>query len=112
MTIPRAIGRFDWTTLGFHGYIETDHGLVYIDPYQKSDTQNYLVYYKHEFGKTGNEFYCKVEQNIAKIIKSKYETSAPDVPQFSFGGSVRTYRIAIATTGEWSRNAAGYIRNA
>ena len=101
-----AVGHFDWNILGFHGYIETDKGIVYIDPYQKGDTKNYLVFYKHEFGKPLEPF---VEQEINKsmleTVKPENRTSAPE---FSFGMSIRTYKLAIATTGEWSRNAAGF----
>lgn len=41
---------------------------------------------------------------MSNLVKSEYRTLAP---QFSFGANVRTYRLAIATTGEWARNAAG-----
>ncbi|MGI8787968.1 MAG: reprolysin-like metallopeptidase [Pyrinomonadaceae bacterium] len=100
-----AVGRFDWNAFGFHGYIETDKGIVFIDPYQKGDTKNYLVFYKHEFGKPLDDFSERVDETMSKIVKSDYQSFTP---QFSFGASLRTYRLAIATTGEWSRNAAGY----
>ena len=101
-----AIGRFDWNALGFHGYIETDKGVVFIDPYQKGDTENYLVFYKHQFGKPLDDFSEReINESMLKIVKSNDQSFAP---QFSFGTSVRTYRLAVATTGEWSRNAAGY----
>lgn len=104
----KAVGRFDWNALGFHGSVETGKGTVLIDPYQKGDTENYLVFYKHEYGKSGNEFSCKVNDMMSKIIKSEFQSFAPSAPQFSFGATVRTYRLAVATTGEWARNAAGY----
>ena len=103
-----AIGRFDWNALGFHGYIETDHGIVFIDPYSKGDTNNYLVFYKHEFGRSAVEFYDREEKNFSKLVQSDYQAFLPSVPEFMFGATVRTYRLAVATTGEWSRNAAGY----
>jgi hypothetical protein len=107
---PTASARFDWNALGFHGYIESSKGTIYIDPYQKGDTENYLVFYKHEFGASDNEFFCRVENQMSKIIESNSEFAfLPSTPSaFSFGTAVRTYRIAVATTGEWSRNAAGF----
>ncbi len=100
-----AIGQFDWNILGFHGYIETDKGIVYIDPYQKGDTKNYLVFYKHEFGKPLEPFVeQEINKNMLEVVKPENRTFTPE---FSFGATVRTYRLAIATTGEWSRNAAG-----
>lgn len=101
---PTAIGQFDWNILGFHGYIETDKGIVFIDPYQKGDTQNYLVFYKHEYGSPLTPFSEReISESMSNIIKSENRTFAP---QFSFGTSLRTYRLAIATTGEWARVAA------
>ncbi len=102
-----AIGRFDWNALGFHGYIETDHGIVFIDPYSKGDTNDYLVFYKHEFGRSNVEFYDREEVNFSKLIRSDYQAFVPDAPEFAFGARVRTYRLAVATTGEFARNAAG-----
>lgn len=105
---PQAVGQFDWTVLGFHGYILTGKDTVVIDPYQRGDTENYLVYNKSEYGKPADEFFCSVEDKMKKTIETDHESDfAPTVPKFTFGGSVRTYRLAIATTGEWSRNAAG-----
>ena len=107
---PQAIGRFDWNGNGFHGYIETvSRGIVFIDPYQRGDKENYQVFYKHEFGKSGDEFSCQVGDKISKIVETELKSNfLPSAPEFAFGATVRTYRLAIATTGEWSRNAAGF----
>ncbi len=101
---PTAVGQFDWNILGFHGYVETGNGVVFIDPYQKGDTKNYLVFYKHEFGGPLTPFSEReVSASMTKLINTDGRAFAP---QFSFGTSVRTYRLAIATTGEWARAAA------
>lgn len=106
---PTAMGRFDWNAMGFHGYIETSKGIVYIDPYQKGDTQNYLVFYKHDFGAPESDFYCRMDGTMSKIAgRADPSDLVPAAPSFSFGSTLRTYKLAIATTGEWSRNAAGY----
>jgi len=109
---PQAIGRFDWNIQGFHGYIESGKGTVLIDPYQKGDTENYVVFYKHEYGKSGTDFSCKVNDQMSKITNSEYKSNfLPSAPEFAFGANLRTFKIAIATTGEWSRNAAGFAAN-
>ncbi len=105
---PTASGRFDWNSMGFHGFIETTKGTVYIDPYKKGDTQNYLVFYKQDFGRSENEMYCRAERTIKDIVTSGYRPISPDSPEFSLGTSLRTYKLAVATTGEWARAAAGY----
>lgn len=105
---PKAIARFDWNAFGFHGYISTEQGTVMIDPYRKGDTSNYLVFYKHDFGNSDNQFYCRAEQKMTKRLESEFAFLAPSAPVFSYGSTLRTFKLAIATTGEWARNAAGY----
>lgn len=106
---PSAIGQFDWNALGFHGYVSTNKGTVMIDPFAKGDTENYLVFYKHDFGKSDTEFFCRTENRMTKLIETNPNLNLlPSAPEFTFGARVRTYRLAIATTGEWARNAAGY----
>lgn len=100
---PTATARFDWTKAGFHGYILTDHGTVYIDPVQENDKENYFVYYKHEYGEpAAADFHCGVD-DLASQLAPVAKNSSPDAVQFAYGTSIRTYRIAVATTGEWSR---------
>ena len=120
ITDPTASGRFDWNALGFHGYIETSKGVVIIDPYSQNDKQNYVVFYKQDFAraKSGNDFYCKTEQKTKTGDELHAEFDAQSKSVFSsersftpIGASVRTYRLAVATTGEWSRNASGFNSN-
>ncbi len=97
---PSATARFDWSPLkGFHGYVLGRAGTVYIDPYQENDRENYLVYYKHEYGPTGHTFRCQLDQNTS-LIRPDYKPSP--VIDFSNGADLRTYRIAIAGTGEYT----------
>lgn len=100
---PTATARFDWTQAGFHGYIFTEKGTVYIDPFQEGDTETYLVYFKHEFGPRSGSFSCGVDD-----LTSQFQVSdlliTPEAIAFSHGTNIRTYRIAIATTGEWARS--------
>ncbi len=100
---PGATARFDWTGKGFHGYILTGRGTVYIDPFQENDKDNYLVYYKHEYGAPGaGDFHCGVDDLMSKLAPVA-ASNVPDAIQFAHGTAIRTYRVAVATTGEWSR---------
>ena len=100
---PTAVARFDWTKAGFHGYVLTDKGTVYIDPIQEFDRENYLVYYKHEYGRPTGDFHCGVEDSLMSTLAPIAAEGRPDAPNYSYGTAIRTYRIAVATTGEWSR---------
>jgi hypothetical protein len=106
---PSITGRFDFNLLGFHGYIFAGSDTVMIDPYQEGDTENYLVFYKRDFGKSDNEFFCNVEGQMKDAMQTEQELFAPAAPAFiPYGSQVRTYKLAIATTGEWARAAAGF----
>ncbi|MEQ1643322.1 MAG: reprolysin-like metallopeptidase [Pyrinomonadaceae bacterium] len=98
---PTATARFDWTSKGFHGYVLTSTGTVYIDPMQENDLENYLVYYKHEYGQPSG-FRCGVDELGLSLTITDLE-EAPTAPAFAHGSNIRTYRFAVATTGEWSR---------
>jgi len=103
---PTATARFDWSIKGFHGFVITEKGVVYIDPMQDNDTANYLVYYKHEYGRSGaGPFVCKFDGELADSLNIERLRSAvgADAPAFANGSAIRTYRLAIATTGEWAR---------
>ena len=98
---PSVVARFDWTPRnGFHGFILSESGTVYIDPLQTGDRENYLVYYKHEYGARMNQFHCALDENE----NLNFSKDAPVIPtnDFSNGSDLRTYRIAIAGTGEYT----------
>lgn len=101
---PTADARFDWTSAGFHGYVLTARGTVYIDPVQENDRENYYVYYKHEYGApAAGKFSCSTDDVMSKLTLTNLNAS-PRAVNFSFGSAIKTYRLAIATTAEWSRS--------
>ncbi len=46
---PTATVRFDWTPAGFHAMILSAGDTVFIDPYNRNDTTNYISYFKRDF---------------------------------------------------------------
>ena len=126
---PTSTARFDWTPLqGFHGYVLSENGTIYIDPLQANDRENYFVYYKHEYGSTGSTFHCKLDENHELNFASQENSVSPlsdfgNVRDFRATGNpsvinqnnaplggftdLRTYRIAIAGTGEYTVNRGG-----
>jgi hypothetical protein len=103
---PSATARFDWTPLkGFHGYVLSQAGTVYVDPYQENDRENYFVYYKHEYGTTGRSFHCDLDRNPS-LIRADYKPSGTSL-DFTNGTDLRTYRIAISGTGEYTAFQGG-----
>lgn len=101
---PTTTARFDWTDTGFHGYIMAEEGAYSIDPYQTNDRENYVVFYKHQYGNPTRQFHCNLDEAI-NGDKNMLGSSVKDLEllsDFAHGASIRTYRLAIATTGEYT----------
>jgi hypothetical protein len=98
---PAATARFDWTDRGFHGYVLDPAGTFSIDPYQAHDIDNYIVFRKNEFGRRARDFHCQLDE----LLSQGRAPVGPAVflPQFTHGSQLRTYRLAVATTFEYTQ---------
>lgn len=107
---PTATVRFDLTPAGFHAMILSENGTVFIDPYSKGNIDNYISYYKKDFivpeSKRG-EFICNFEPDI-DIAKEISELMLSNNLKYS-GTQLRTYRLAVATTGEYTAYHGGTV---
>jgi hypothetical protein len=91
----KEVVKLDVTPHGFHAMIiSPDKGTVFIDPLTKGDVENYQIYYRKDY--TNNRgLDCSFSEGN-EVIK---ET----VSDKSFGScELRTYRVAIACTGEYA----------
>ena len=98
---PTATARFDMTPAGFHGIILSAGDTVYIDPYAKGDTTNYISSFKRDL--TNNPHYeCRFDDFDADAPSSPFsgDEAAPNVAPHA--GTLRTYRLALAVTGEYT----------
>ncbi|CAM1342418.1 Protein of unknown function precursor containing a C-terminal secretion signal. Probable M12B family metalloprotease [Tenacibaculum aestuarii] len=82
---------------GVHVMLFTSNeSTVYIDPYTK-DHKEYIVYKKGELASLEDDFSCKLENTAQKNISSSIQSrNAND-------GTLRTFRTAIACTGEYAQ---------
>jgi hypothetical protein len=108
---PTATARLDLLPSGFHGMILSTKGTVIIDPYDRNDSFNYLSYYKRDMPRIGN-WSCDFDQNEA--IESMFKPARnngliPDAATSDVvsGGTLRTYRLALAATGEYTAAVGG-----
>lgn len=101
---PQVTARFDWTDTGFRGYIMAEEGTYSIDPYQSNDQENYIVFYKHQYGNPTRQFHCKLDEALSgeKDMLDSDVKSYDFFSDFAHGAQVRNYRLAIATTGEYT----------
>ena len=104
---PAATTRFDLTPDGFHAMILSERGTVYIAPYAKGDTETYITYFKSDYRNEAMLFNCEFSEDDNVPLASQ---SA--VPAVINGTVLRTYRLALAATGEYTAFTGGTVATA
>ncbi|MFY8091309.1 MAG: reprolysin-like metallopeptidase [Chitinophagaceae bacterium] len=91
----------DWNEHGFFAFILSPvTGNIFIDPYHNLNNKNYISYYRKDF-KSDKSL---VEEMSTETISNN--TSARNNTQCA-GGTLLTYRLAVACTGEYARAVGG-----
>jgi Metallo-peptidase family M12B Reprolysin-like/Secretion system C-terminal sorting domain len=91
---PYATIRMDYSPFGFHAQVLTVNGSYYIDPYARGEVNNYISYFRTDLRKAGT-FLCEVPDN---------PTTENLVTEAACRGTeLRTYRLAVACTGEYAQ---------
>ena len=108
---PTATVRFDFLSGGFHAMVLSANGTVMIDPYSKSDTENYVTYFKGELPDAA-KFKCEVGDRSFGSLLNDSLTDAESVlpgyaPEVVSGTQLRTYRLALAADNEYAVAAGG-----
>lgn len=101
---PTASLRFDMTQFGFHGMILSGrHSGAFIDPYAKNDTEHYVCYYQKDFSKAVEYecFYTDRGQATPELATLEKNTQGDCM--------LRTYRLALACTGEYADFHGGTV---
>ena len=114
---PYANGKMDWNEFGFHVMVRTANGDFFIDPYCVGNTADYITYYTTDFVKDPSQRLPEIGviQNPDKTQKptdpkkkegngAKINSVSQSVPS---GAQLRTYRLAVACTGEYAVAATG-----
>ena len=105
---PQVSGRLDASPEGFHGYLNTDQGVIYIEPESSYSTSKssgiYRSFNKSSFPVSKHDYKCSVighdhsDNAIESLGRSLPQVSA----MRSSGSAVRTYRLALAATAEYT----------
>jgi hypothetical protein len=108
---PTATARFDRTPLGFHAQILSAARTVYVDPYRTGDTATYISYDKSGLRLAGRSFACLVEDTAARLGRDvdTADKSGTEAPSLTNGGTRRTYRLALACTGEYAAAVCSHL---
>ena len=91
---PYRTLRADWTKRGFRAVISDPGGKTYIDHYQRNDMATRIVYYTKDFYRSG-EWTCGV-------VPEEFDGELHSGSRVSGDCEFRSYRLAVATTGEYS----------
>jgi len=109
-----ASARLDFTPEGFHGLIFSVAGTVYIDPYRRGDTSHYISYWRRDYvrGPDIAPFHCDFDPDAS--AKARVATSATThvAALAARGPTLRTYRLALACTGEYAQFHGGTVAGA
>lgn len=117
---PHASARIDYTLKGFHAMVLSPNGCYFIDPYSSTTDAYYISYYKKDFTtkKTYTEEPVRTIPGAPQHKRAdkptgnngNQQTQSMAAAAFrSNGTSLRTYRIAIAATGEYTTFQGGTV---
>lgn len=104
ITDPTAQVFLDFTLQGFHAQILSANGSYYIDPVFLNETKFYTVYDRTQLQKTGtSRFQCGISEAEFRPENSDKSGSivSPSI-QTTSGTLLRTYRLALAATAEYT----------
>ncbi len=99
---PAATVRLDLTPAGFHAQILSPNGAVYIDPARQGDAGLHLAYFKKDFTRDLAGFACLTVENEPVLFQ-------PAAGTVRSGGTLRTYRLAVSATGEYTQFHGGTV---
>ncbi|MCB8949694.1 MAG: DNRLRE domain-containing protein [Ardenticatenaceae bacterium] len=104
-----AYARLDSTPKGFHAMILSGNGRVFIDPYTDNSVALYQSYFASDFIPNLPEDF---EPDVV-VEEPGSDIHAADAPGidgvFTSGGQLRTYRLAVAATGEYTQFHGGTV---
>lgn len=112
-----ASGKADVTEIGFHAIILSPSGDFYIDPYAVGTTCEYITYYSADFLKNPEHVIPESQAIVSDVLpqgdQKKLNSTSENgsgqrrPPAPCAGAQLRTYRLAIACTGEYAVAATG-----
>jgi Metallo-peptidase family M12B Reprolysin-like/Ig-like domain CHU_C associated/Secretion system C-terminal sorting domain len=102
--------KWDITDKGLHVMIfQPDESTIFIDPVVDGNNQYYIVYYKKDF-RTDKIMSCDFNSDASNLNPEKNPISGANK---TFGScELRTYRLALAATGEYTAFHGGTVADA
>ena len=107
---PEVEARLDDSPLGFAAMIRASDGVILLQPVTRGEGDQYLSFRRSALGATTSGFRCLNDGARAGQLNTFNGTrvGAP-APQTVTGANVRTYRLALAATGEYTATFGGTV---
>ena len=107
---PTAVVRFSWSASGLSAMVLGADGAYYVEPYSKADRAHYKVFHRRDAGGERGSFHCQIDEHLTRSQSRPAKAATADVAgefptpkALTNGGTLKTYRLAIATTGEYTQ---------
>lgn len=97
--------KLDFTEFGFHAMIFSPEGTYFIDPYSRANKNEYICYYKKDYFNPSKANFNE-EGVIADVIDNQISNGRAKAG-ICIGSQLRTYRLAVACTGEYAQAVGG-----
>jgi hypothetical protein len=106
---PAATTRFDWTPEGLHAIVLSEEGASFVEPLSPLDTTTYISYFNHDISTDKLSLSCMLsDEEIADAEQRGIALNQGEAaPSFVTGTMLRTYRLAVAATGEFTQQYGG-----
>ncbi len=105
---PAMTARLDITEWGFHSMVMSPSGWYFIEPYSQGNVNDYICYNKRDSRKRSS-FECYFAD-----AESEHRSSLPGSGAHlrTSGSQLKTYRLALACTGEYTAFHGGTVSGA
>lgn len=118
LSAPGYSGRGNITQFGCHAMLISGSSTYFIDPLDHQNDTYHQVYFKSDYSR--NEpisFSCEVENNPDELASDSHIISEPEIKSLIMGQkrsaavNLRTYRLALACTGEYAQFHGGTVES-
>lgn len=113
----RIRGKIDFSAQGLHVALHHPKGEIYIDPYTRGKMKYYLVYYTRDY-QVAPEIKAQYDQHEHHFLQDPVSfidqkpVRSPFARELEEAVTLRTFRIAICATGEYTANHGGTVEGA
>jgi reprolysin-like metallo-peptidase family M12B len=106
---PLAAMRLDWTPLGLHAIVISLEGTSFVEPVSRFETTAYISYFNHDISSERLSLSCLLSNEEIEDAERRGISlnQGPGAPAFVTGATLRTYRLAVAATGEFTQQFGG-----